>query len=75
MRNLKLKEELMARLEELPEAGQRKVLEFARSLSPVPRGVPGRDLLRFAGVLDEQSAKEMSAAIEAGCERVDPDEW
>jgi hypothetical protein len=28
-----------------------------------------------AGTLDPESAREMMAAIEEGCERVDRDEW
>jgi hypothetical protein len=36
---------------------------------------PGRDLRRFAGVLDPEAAREMIEAIEEGCERVDLDEW
>jgi len=38
-------------------------------------GTPGRALTRFSGVLDLESAGEMSAAIEDGCERVDLNEW
>jgi hypothetical protein len=75
VKNLKIKEALLARLEELPEERQREVLNFARSRPPSPRGVPGRELLRFAGTLDEASAREMTDAIEQGCERVDLDEW
>jgi hypothetical protein len=75
MRNLKIKEELLASLEDLPEERQLQVLSFARSLNAVPRGVPGKDLLRFAGALDDQSAREITDAIEEGCERVDLGEW
>jgi hypothetical protein len=75
MTSLKIKQELLLRLEELPEERQLEVLNFARSLPPSPRGVPGKDLLRFAGVLDDQSAREIMEAIEEGCERVDLDEW
>lgn len=40
-----------------------------------PAGTPGRDLVRFAGTLDNASAGEMTKAIEQGCERVDLNEW
>ena len=40
-----------------------------------PSGASGRDLLRFAGTLDDESARQMSEAIEEGCERVDLGEW
>ena len=75
MTNLEIKAELLARLEELPEERQLQVLNFARSLPPSPRGVPGKDLLPFAGVLDDASARELREAIAEGCERVDIDEW
>jgi hypothetical protein len=42
--------------------------------SRTPKGIPGKDLRRFAGILDPESAREMIQAIEEGCERVDLDE-
>lgn len=41
-------------------------------VSSPPKGVPGRDLLRFAGTLDPVSVREMREAIEEECEGVDP---
>jgi len=38
-------------------------------------GTPGKDLLRFAGILDEEGAREIERVIDEGCERVDPDAW
>lgn len=37
------------------------------------RGVPGRELLRFAGVLSSADAREIEQTVEEGCEGVDPD--
>jgi hypothetical protein len=37
----------------------------------VPKGIPGRDLLRFAGTLSPEDAEEMRQAIEEGCEQID----
>jgi len=55
---------------------QRRVLEFARALAvSQPRGVPGRQLLRFAGKLTPEDAQIMRDAIEQGCERIDSHEW
>jgi hypothetical protein len=52
------------------------VIAFADALVlSNPKGTPGRDLLRFAGTLDEDSAREMQDAIEGACERVDVNEW
>ncbi len=55
---------------------QRRVLEFARALAvSTPRGVPGRQLLQFAGELTPEDARLMRDAIEQGCEKVDAHEW
>lgn len=71
-----IQRELLAQLAQLPEEKQRRVLDFARVLGgSTPRGVPGSQLLQFAGTMTEQEAKEMLTAIEEDCERVDPDEW
>jgi uncharacterized protein (TIGR02246 family) len=54
----------------------RGINNMVRESQPAtPRGVPGRDLLRFAGTIDAESAREMEEAIEDGCERIDPEEW
>lgn len=41
----------------------------------VSAGTPGRDLLRFAGRIDTDSAAEMMQAIEEDCNKVDPGAW
>jgi hypothetical protein len=70
------KDEMIRRLEGLPPEMQRRVLDFARALAlPRPRGIPGPELLRFAGTLTRQDADEMQQAIEPACERVDPNAW
>ncbi|AEG15937.1 hypothetical protein Desku_2403 [Desulfofundulus kuznetsovii DSM 6115] len=38
-------------------------------------GTPGRDLLRFAGVIPPEEGELMKRAIEDACERVDTNEW
>jgi hypothetical protein len=70
-------EELIKQLDHLPLELQKKVLEFAKALSvtTMPKGIAGRQLLKFAGIMDQDSAKEMNEAIKAGCERVDINEW
>lgn len=48
---------------------------MVRSLvSGLPRGASAEDLRALAGTLDDESAREMTEAVEEGCERVDPDE-
>jgi hypothetical protein len=70
------RKELLKQLERLPPELQRQVLEFSKALaSAVTKRVPGRRLLHFAGTLTEQEALEMARAIDAGCERVDANDW
>jgi hypothetical protein len=55
---------------------QHRVLEFARALAvSEPRGLPGRQLLKFAGELTPEDAQLMRDAIEKGCEKIDSHEW
>ncbi len=68
-----IRDALLKELEHLPEPDRRRVLAYARSLSDeIPRGVPGSSLRRFAGALSESDAAEMEAAIDGGCEQVNP---
>jgi hypothetical protein len=39
------------------------------------RGIPGKELMHFAGTMDAQSVQEIEDAVEAGCEQVDLSEW
>jgi hypothetical protein len=69
-------QELLDHLRRLDSSQQLQVLAFVRSLAAgTPRGVPGGDLLAFAGCLDQAEGEAMRAAIEEGCENVEPDEW
>lgn len=68
--------EIVRELEDLPNNLQQDVLDYVRQLSSAkPRGVPGRELLQFAGTITKGDAEAMREAIEAGCEQVDADEW
>jgi hypothetical protein len=40
-----------------------------------PRGVAGRELLRFGGAISAQDAAEMRRIIDEGCGQVDSDAW
>lgn len=69
-------DELIEQLKSLPHELQRRVLEFTRALTqPRPRGVPGKQLLRFSGTISPDDADQMREAIKQGCERVDANEW
>ncbi len=71
-----VKAQILSDLDQLSPEEQKQAAELVhRLVSPPPKGVPGHNLLRFAGILDPESAREMREAIEEGCERVDFDEW
>jgi hypothetical protein len=71
-----IKQALLKQLNKMPVELQRRVLDFAQALTlSTPRGVSGREQLRFAGTLRSDDAKSMSKAIEDACEQVDPHEW
>lgn len=69
-------EELLKQLDQLPLEFQKKVLEFAQALNATAlKGKPGKDLLKFAGAIDQDSLKAMKEAVEYDCERVDINGW
>ncbi len=71
-----VQKQLREQLEHLPAAQQQQVLEFARSLvKEKDRGVPGRDLLKFAGAIEAEDIIIIERAIHEGCEKVNLDEW
>lgn len=47
----------------------------ASRTSPLPQGVPGRALLRFAGSVSEETLKRMEQVIEEEFEQVDYENW
>ena len=68
--------EIAKLLHRLPEVQQQRVLEFARELAEVrPEGIPGTDLLAFAGRIPADDLQRMRDAIEEGCEAVNLGEW
>ncbi|GAB4421758.1 MAG: hypothetical protein Kow00106_18810 [Anaerolineae bacterium] len=74
--NVSIIDRVIEQLKVLPQELQWRVLEFARALAAsTPRGVPGKQLLRFAGALPTDEAEAMKTAIEQYCEQVDADEW
>ena len=71
-----LKKEIFDQLEKLDVPKQQQVLQFARALAAAePEGVPGKELLRFAGAIEHDDLQRIAQAIEEGCERVNLDEW
>jgi hypothetical protein len=71
-----IKERILNDLERLTPEQQKHAAELVHGLVfPLPSGTPGSDLLRFAGTLNDEATRQMTKAIEEGCERVDLDEW
>jgi hypothetical protein len=53
----------------LVEGWLKRAAELIHGLvTPLPKGASVEDLLRVAGTLDDQAAREMMQAIEEGCE-------
>ncbi len=76
MASLDINNEIDLELDRMTADDKRSVLEFARALNrPGGEGESGKRLLRYAGMLDPESARLMAETIEAGCERIDPNEW
>ena len=70
------KKEILDQLEKLDVPQQQQVLRYARALAAVGSdGVPGKELLRFAGTIEQDDLQRIAQAIEEGCEQVNLDEW
>lgn len=68
--------QIVEELKALPPEAQERVLAFTRSLSATGlQGIPGRQLLKYAGLIPLDDLELMRQAIEEGCEQVDLDEW
>ena len=74
--NTTLVNEIIEQVSAMPQHLQWQVLEFARTLMKIQiRGVPGKNLLRFAGLIPAEDLQLMSEAIEQDCGQVDFNEW
>jgi hypothetical protein len=63
-------------LKVLPDDCYQPVLTFVIALSNRRiQGVPGKRLLKYAGIISEEEAAQMVYAIEADCRRMDRSEW
>jgi hypothetical protein len=78
MHDTAIENAILTELRRLGSIEKERVLSFARALGgprSLPPGVPGKSLLRFAGTIPPEDLREMEAAIEEACERIDPDGW
>ena len=74
MSTTNLKSHLLSEIDRLTLPQQQHLLKIARGMSH-GEGTPVSRLLRFAGSIPREDLQEIAAAIEEGCERVDPDAW
>jgi hypothetical protein len=64
-----VKERILRDLDRLSPELQHKAVQLVHQLvSPLPKGASIEDMMSLAGTLDDESAREMIAAIEEGCE-------
>lgn len=75
--NSSIIDEVFERLKVIAPSLQQRVLEFTRTLTDLTtvKGVPGSQLLQFAGTIPSDELNLMSEAINSGCEQVDTNEW
>ncbi len=74
--SISIKQEIIEQLDKLPIGLQKRVLDFTQALVlSMPKGMSGRDLMKFVGIISPEDAKAMQKAIEEGCEQVNKDEW
>lgn len=75
MSNTLIEKQILAQLNKLTDEQQKQVLDFTRFLAMTKRdGVPGKELLRFAGTITPEDTKLMLEAIEE-CGQTDLNEW
>ena len=76
MAETSIEKDILEEVHKLAAPQQERVLEFARSLvSDQPPGIPGKNLLRFVGIIDKDDLRTIARSIDEGCERVDRNEW
>lgn len=68
--------EFLKGLDLLSKEQQHKVISYIRALlKKADNNNNQHDLLQFAGSFNSKDVKEISSAIEAGCENIDKNEW
>ncbi|NIM10798.1 MAG: hypothetical protein GTO45_02325 [Candidatus Aminicenantes bacterium] len=73
MQTISVRLQIERKLDALPLEQQRRVLDFITHLDypGFPPGIPGKDLIQFAGTLSPEDAEELIQIIEDGCEKID----
>ncbi len=59
----------------MPDDMQQQVLEYLQNLrATLHRGIPGKQLVQFAGLIEAEDLAQMQQVIERDCEQVEDDE-
>jgi hypothetical protein len=67
--SVSIKEEIVEQLDKLPVGLQKRVLDFTQALIlSMPKGLSGKDLIKFVGIISPEDAKAIEEVIEEGCE-------
>ena len=75
MSDIELKESIIQAIQRLTYDQQLKLLEFINAMGQrAPGGKEPSKLLKFAGLFEEESLREIEHSI-ADCEQIDEDEW
>lgn len=72
------REKIVEKLQSLPEPALQEVLDFVDFLvlrMKKPTGIPGKELLHFAGAIEADDLTLIAKAIEADCGKVNLHEW
>jgi len=67
--------EFLKNLELLSKEQQSSVIAYVKALLKRAKSNNQQALLQFAGSFKSKDVQEISAAIEAGCENIDKNEW
>jgi hypothetical protein len=65
--------EFMKEFSKLPHDLQLRVLDYTKAL--ILKGVKGKDLCKFEGLIPDDELSLIAQAIEDNCEKVDAGEW
>lgn len=66
------REQLIAELQEIPDEVITQLLEYLHRLRSPQQNSP---FMKFAGILNDVEAEEITQSIKADCRQVDLDEW
>ncbi|MFH1904320.1 MAG: hypothetical protein ABIK53_02195 [bacterium] len=74
--NSEIISEATAQMANLPYNLQERALNFIKGLTlPDKSGIPGRNLLKYAGFIPSDDLNIMSNVIEKDCRKIDANEW